>query len=474
MASIGDTDRDVLLREVEGIVSGVLAAAEGSCGDLSVVEGSVRDAVKALRSVLTQAGLSASVSSAPSAYVCRCGRRLVRQSWRHRRVVTSEGEGEMISTRWRCRRCRCSYYPVETLNGLRGSQFTTGAKGLIAGLGAELPYARVSALLSERGVNVSPKEVDRTVGEVSDWRASEEVQAVRVALPHRGQARHGSRSRASRPTPAPLHDWSGWTPETTAVISVDGAKVRSPEAGPEGLEWFEGRVGIIAPAEKDAGGSTFYVGGVLEPDGLFRRLMAASHSDPNRRRRTLFIAAGRSWIWTRAPLAFPRAREVLDIYHASEHLASAAAAVWGEQTRRARHWRRNALKMLLEPRGPSRALRELRAQSAAGTAMDPASLEREIRYFERHRERMPYAQLRAQGLPVGSGAMESGIKQTSTQRLRQPGMMWSRAGADRMLRLRATLLGGNLRHTLERRQQALAATLPLPISHIQAHNRHKS
>lgn len=462
--SINHKSDDVLLEGVERILSAYREACRNSCGDFAQVEAAANRAIKAIRPLLMSAGLSDSAAASPTTYACpSCGHALVRHSRRERRVVTSEGEATFVSTRWRCRPCGRDFYPLEAANGLQGSHYTTTAKGLIAGLASEVAFSRVAAMLSDRGVSVSAKEVDRTVKEVSEWRHAEELAGVRSVLPSKRKA-NGTWYRVPPSREAvPLHDWSGWHAQTTAVLSVDGGKVRSPEAGPDGLEWFECRVGIIAPADGGSRGSTFYVGGVLEPDELFRRLYAGWQSAPTTGRRALFIADGAEWIWGRASLMFPGARQVLDIYHAAEHVASAAIAAWGEQSARARSWRRQAREMLLRPGGPAKIIATLCAELEQGTPADTKALAREIEYLRRHAKRMPYAELRAQDLPVGSGAMESAIKQTSTQRLRQPGMMWSRRGADSMLRVRAAHLGGNLTHTVARKHQALRAGALQPV-----------
>jgi hypothetical protein len=56
-----------------------------------------------------------------------------------------------------------------------------------------------------------------------------------------------------------------------------------------------------------------------------------------------------------------------------------------------------------------------------------------------HQRRIQYAQFRADGFPIGSGGVESGIKQYK-QRLTGPGMRWSRAGAERMLVIRTAVM----------------------------------
>jgi hypothetical protein len=62
-----------------------------------------------------------------------------------------------------------------------------------------------------------------------------------------------------------------------------------------------------------------------------------------------------------------------------------------------------------------------------------------IHYFDAHKRRMQYQQFTADGYPIGSGTVESGIKQFKA-RLTGPGMRWSRAAAEQMLVIRAAVL----------------------------------
>jgi len=63
-----------------------------------------------------------------------------------------------------------------------------------------------------------------------------------------------------------------------------------------------------------------------------------------------------------------------------------------------------------------------------------------VRYLGARREQMSYAAYERQGLPIGSGAVESTCKQIVTARLKQAGMRWSEAGVDAMVALRCYVL----------------------------------
>ena len=115
--------------------------------------------------------------------------------------------------------------------------------------------------------------------------------------------------------------------------------------------------------------------------------------------------------------------------------------------------------MFLQKGGPRNVLRALARVLRAGTAVDADQVSKEFRYLYAHRHRMPYAKHHESGLPIGSGEMESSIKQASVNRLRQSGMKWTRAGAHAILGLRCASLSGTLTDTTQRRHQALQNNL---------------
>jgi hypothetical protein len=353
-------------------------------------------------------------------------------------------------------RCARDHYPFEEANGLSGSQFTTGAKLVIAERAADVAYAEASRSLDEeRALPVSAKEVDRTVREVAAWRIAEERAVTEATYgPKASEALYKDQDPLAGL--AQLHGFAGWRSETRAMISVDAAKVRSPVLGPKGLDWFDDRAGVINPLGEDAAASKVFVAGVCDPDAIFDLLAATWRQGGNEKCACAFIADGAPWIWNRVPTYFPKAVQILDVYHAAEHVTSAAVAWRGADSKRAQHWRKNARSLLLAPDGLRKVLRKLlRALRSPDKIADIKELTKEVRYLHGNRHRMNYAAYQAAGWPVGSGQMESAIKQLSTARLRGPGMKWTKQGADAMLRLRSAHLSSELRGTAHREHARL-------------------
>jgi hypothetical protein len=139
-------------------------------------------------------------------------------------------------------------------------------------------------------------------------------------------------------------------------------------------------------------------------------------------------ADGAAWIWTLAADLFPCSTQIVDWYHATQHLAEAAQARYPTDSQAAQTWL-TLLKMYLIK---DEVWRIIAALHQAGLAPHAA-------YFEEHRYRMLYAMFRAEGYPIGSGTIESGVKQYK-HRLAGPGMRWSRPGACRMFAIRSAVL----------------------------------
>jgi hypothetical protein len=139
-------------------------------------------------------------------------------------------------------------------------------------------------------------------------------------------------------------------------------------------------------------------------------------------------ADGAPWIWTLSADLFPCSTQIVDWYHATQHLAEAAQVRYPTHTQAAQAWVTQLKAYLIK----DEVWRVIAALRAAGLPQSAA-------YFEEHRYRMLYAMFRAEGYPIGSGTVESGVKQFK-HRLAGPGMRWSRPGAQRMFAIRSAVL----------------------------------
>ena len=244
------------------------------------------------------------------------------------------------------------------------------------------------------------------------------------------------------------------------VISSDGGRIRLREAkrGPKTKKgrrrytgaWREPKVLIIyvvdAEGKREASFAPVIDATLKGPDAVFALLrtylqrLSITQAD-----QVLFVADGAPWIWKRVPLlvqalglAAKQVHELLDFYHAVQHLAQVAALRndWSAQARS--RWRTHQRRLLL--RGQLEqviaAIRDIcrgRNSKAMRTQRD---------YFIKHQSRMAYAQLMAMKLPIGSGAIESTVRRVVNLRLKGPSIFWCRASAEAILLLRSYYKAG--------------------------------
>ena len=155
----------------------------------------------------------------------------------------------------------------------------------------------------------------------------------------------------------------------------------------------------------------------------------------------------------------PKSDEAIDFYHASEHLHTALAAVYGDGTLETRH-RHEKLRETLrdEEGGIDKVIRALKHLAAKNARKDAPT--RELAYFRKHRKRMRYAALKEKGFMIGSGVVEAACKTLVTQRLKQSGMRWSVSGAQAIL----TPRGWDQSERFDKAWALIAATFQIEVT----------
>lgn len=242
--------------------------------------------------------------------------------------------------------------------------------------------------------------------------------------------------------------------EFSLVLMLDGWMIRErgedwglkpPETKAERVGWHEMKSAIVFRADQRALTQSgrpvllekFYVahrGGAQE---LGRRLYAeALRRGLNQAKRVYVVADGGVWIWNLVGDRFGEATGVLDFYHASQHLWAVAHELYGEDDPEARAWVEPLLHQLKHggEAGVLRQLEDLLALCAEWEEERRRVIEREVTYFENHREHLHYARVAAQGCPRGSGAMESTCSQLQ-DRFKRTGQFWTLRGENHLLAL---------------------------------------
>jgi hypothetical protein len=152
------------------------------------------------------------------------------------------------------------------------------------------------------------------------------------------------------------------------------------------------------------------------------------------------VVLGDVWIWNLADQHFPGAIQIVDLFHARQHLWELSAKLFLNDDRGRKRWLARALDRL--DRGKIETLVKILRQLHPAQAEVRKAMANEAAYFARNAERMRYPSFRAQGLFVGSGVVEAGCKTVIASRLKRSGMFWTVRGANAIIALRCCHLNG--------------------------------
>ena len=307
--------------------------------------------------------------------------------------------------------------------GLNARLWTPRVKSLVTQLAARLSYRESVDLLSETlGFEIEDSSADEVVQEVGG-----RLRAQQTALV----------SGDERGVITPLVT----TPPRHLYVGMDGTTAHI------GGDWHEVKIGVVYEGQPGEDGldtvhHARYVAIQETSEPFGDRLYAlAAQAGVELAGATVVIGDGAQWIWNAAGQHYPRAIQIVDYWHACEHIHALGRAYYGEGSPQGQRWARAHCRAL-KSQGPGKLLRAL-ARLSAKPGEQKQAVEREQGYFRRNRRRMEYGQFRVAGLMIGSGPVEAACKVVVGQRLKGAGMRWSTAGADAVLAARAALLSGD-------------------------------
>jgi len=187
--------------------------------------------------------------------------------------------------------------------------------------------------------------------------------------------------------------------------------------------------------------TTTYIGAIEAAELFGPHLYAeAWERGWERARKKVVLGDGAEWIWNLANQHFAGALQIVDVWHAREHLWNVAAQLFPSDEKLRKSWAKKLIKKLNRGRVET-VVEELRKFPTRKPELRDL-LRIEADYFERNRQRMRYPKFRKQGLFIGSGVIEAGCKTIIGARLKQSGMFWTVEGANAIIALRCTLLSG--------------------------------
>ena len=355
-------------------------------------------------------------------------------SYRDKSFDTALGLVTVSRAWYHCAECGHGLAPRDAELGVAGTSMSPGLAAMTDIAAAAVPFARAAGLLDDlAGVQLTPKRAERAA----------EASGTALAAAGRERARLTAARRLVPLPPSPLPD------KLYAVIDGTGVPVTPREtAGREG-KGEDGRARtrevklavFFAQDRLDKDGypvrdrASTSVIATFEPASAFADLVKAEgiRRGADHIRQFTILGDGAAWIWGIATGKFPGATQVVDLYHAREHLHSLTKSLEFMLLDRRDQWLAARLDDLdygyID--GIAAAVRQYPLD---GVKKDEA--EKELGYFLNNAPRMRYHWFRQCGLFAGSGVVEASCKTVIGQRLKQSGMHWTVNGADAIIALR--------------------------------------
>jgi hypothetical protein len=351
---------------------------------------------------------------------CPCGRRAEFKGMRHRWVVSLAGQVRVERAYYYCRHCHTGVSPWDRQQGLDQRQWSASLKAIVCELAARLTFTEAVTLLQRTtGLAIQESSAEQIVQDVGGRLREQQGQA-------QAEIMAGAVVPAVTPAPARLY------------VSMDAAKAHIDG------QWHDVKAGVIYQAKPGPDGidrcvKQTYTAAQRPAEAFGEQLYAhAVTAGLRQAQETIVIGDGADWIWNIADWHHPQATQIVDYWHACQHIHGLAAVYYEGDDAQAKRWARDHCKGLRE-RGPAPLLRALRRMKPATEAKREA-IRIETGYFRRHRQRMMYPQFRARGLMIGSGPVEAACKSVVGTRLKRSGMRWSETGADAVLAIRCAAL----------------------------------
>ena len=435
----------VAIKRIFDAISGL-----GKTHDARSLEAYVMAQCKAIGLVILELGLKlrARDCPVPKSLPCACGHVKHHKGARPRVIRSTLGPLNLEERHYyHCDRCRKGEYRGEDLRG--SCDFSQLAEDQIAWMGKEGAFDQAAKNLKHLGLFDLAASTVRNV-------CNRLAKAVRERIEHQAAQQHCS---TVKPEEKP----------NRLGISVDGVmlgridtqhrkrkgKKKGKVRGKKALKHFFHEVKTLVVFEFDKFGEALRKTYHATQDRVedFREMVSleAQKRGAQMADVLIFVGDGAAWVWKTAETLFPKATQILDWYHAMEHIWAVGRAKFGNKEKELCAWvtkletqlYRGKVQPVIDAiRAASKELGapdETLSDSARATDARWIAY-RNIGYFEENRERVNYPAYRAQGLPIGSGVVESACKHVVASRCKRAGMRWDESGAENILALRTLAL----------------------------------
>jgi hypothetical protein len=384
--------------------------------------------------------------------VCECGMRMDSRGRHRKGIQTILGEIGFKRSVFVCPDCGSSRRPGDEALDVVDTLFSPGLRRLMARAGQRDTFKEGrDDLKAFADVEVTAKEVERVsegTGEAVElWHRETQALALDVEVPAEAGAGAPLLYLSYDGTGVPMVPW-----ETSGRKGKQEDGTSKTREAKLGCVFTQSRTDEQGFAVRDDA-STSFVGAIESSETFGERMYAEA-----RRRglldaeKVVVIADGARYNWEIAALHFHGCTEIVDLYHAREHLHDLCGLLSAKGSKafhrlelQFRTWldEGNVEKIIAKSEGLLPDHDEARKDA-----------EKEIGYFRNNAHRMRYGEFREQGFFVGSGVIEAGCKTVVGKRLKQSGMQWTVRGANAIIALRCLHLSGRLEEFWEERSAA--------------------
>jgi hypothetical protein len=403
----------------------------------------------AVRTAMHQAGATALTEllqfAAPAAeqraLPCSCGHQAYYRELRSKVILTAVGQVKVLRPYYLCPHCHNGQFPADVELDIAHTEFSPGVRRMQALVGQQAPFdhgRQQMQLLAN--LEITTKAVERVAEAIGENIASHEQtdiqRAMQLDLP----------IVIGKPVP-------------TLYVQMDGTGVpvvkketfgRAGKTEGQPAHTREVKLGcVFTQTTWDEDGypirdpdSTTYTGAIETAEAFGKRIyLEAWNRGWSRAEKKVVMGDGAEWIWNLAEPYFPGAIQIVDLYHARQHLWELARKLHPNDQVKQQAWIKVHQQRLLDQGKIEKLVSALRSIDTDNPELI-AKLRIEADYFERNAERMRYPKFRCQHLFVGSGVIEAGCKTVIGSRLKQSGMFWTVRGANAIVALRCCQLNG--------------------------------
>jgi hypothetical protein len=436
-------------QEVKSLLAVIFAGRRKSGRlDLEAVEMATRAAMHRAGAAVLEELLTAP-DEYPRQVPCGCGRSAHYHESRPKQLLTVLGRVETERPYYVCPACHQGRSPRDQELDVEGTEYSPGVRRMMAVVGSETSFDQGREQLHLlAGLPVTTKAVERQSEALGAEIAVQEQAAIQQGwqrpLPPLGEAEVPVLYVEMDGTGVPVV-----SAETVGRAGKQTAQARTREVK-LGCVFTQTTVDARGRPRREEG-STTYTGGIETAEAFGRRIcFEAYHRGWNRAQKKVVIGDGAPWIWNLTAEHFPGAIQIVDLYHARQHLWELAGKLWPGDERHRRKWTRQQEKKLEDGRIQS-LVRSLRSLSSA-TPEIVELLRHTADYFAVNAPRMRYPTFRRQHLFVGSGVVEAGCKTLIGSRLKRSGMFWRVQAANSIIALRCRRLSGKFEDYWENRR----------------------